>query len=67
MNPDIIKLLQVIAESGEQQPTLRDRFAMAALPALVETETWETVETCAAEIARVTFALADAILKERQK
>lgn len=47
------------------EPTLRDKFAMQAMSALITDPREEYVRTYAHVIARCAYAIADAMLKEK--
>lgn len=66
--------IQSLAETAHQyaresgQKTLRDEFAMAALPSVLAvccTDPIPPKEAYSAYVARMTYALADAMLRER--
>jgi hypothetical protein len=53
---------EVILENEKSHITLRDQFAMAALPALIKLDSIETVK----EAAKAAYYIADAMLKARE-
>ena len=58
------------AAQNNEQPTLRDRFAMSALPALIADHANHDALNYAdgnTEVAKEAYRLADAMMKERSK
>lgn len=49
--------------------TLRDYFAAKAMPVILSSlgpAEWESTKACATEVARLSYLMADAMLKARQ-
>lgn len=75
MVPGILRYLDELAEESPPLPTLRDRFATAAMQALVTATTKTEHGPCISKawefpadvVAKHAYILADAMLGEREK
>lgn len=61
------KQIQSVTEIPEFEPTLRDRFAMAALTGLVAYQELDQIEKHAENIVALAYLIASAMMKARQK
>ena len=63
MDQDLIDKL--FAVKGQEQPTLRDQFAMAALTGKMAEQFYGSIDI--PDLAEYAYEMADAMLKERAK